>query len=264
MVDPVPLAVPGVELSLFLHDEHDQFVSPFIREHGLWEPYETELVRRSLKAGDRVLDAGANIGYFSVLAGAWVGQAGRVYAFEPAPENVQLLRRNIDVNGLADRGECVAAALSDQAGEGTLHLSPENLGDHQLHAGGDERDSVRVPLLQGSHWFDGRESGLDFVKIDVQGAEHEVVKGLLPLLQASGEGLRILLELTPLSLREAGTSGRALIETLATLGLPFAIVDHVEHQLAPVTAEALATWCDNIDSCPEDAGFMNIFVGAPV
>lgn len=260
-MNPVPLAVNGLDLSLYLHDERDQCVSPVIREQGVWEPYETELLRRSLRPGDRVLDVGANIGYFSVLAGAWVGDSGHVYAFEPEPDNVQLLHKNIALNGLEGRVECVAAALSDQAGEGTLHLNPDNLGDHQLHDAGGKRDSIPVPLLVGADWFEGRESGLDFVKIDVQGAEHRVVNGLLPLLKASGDGLRILLELTPLSLREAGTRGRALIDTLATLELPFAIVDHIEHQLAPVSAEALATWCDNIDSYPEDAGFMNIFLG---
>ena len=91
-----------------------------------------------------------------------------------------------------------------------------------------------------------------------------MILGLLPLLRASGERLRILLELTPRSLRAAGTSGRALIETLAGLDLPFAIVDHVAHRLVPSGAEALATWCDNIDRCPEDAGFMNIFLGPTV
>ena len=87
---------------------------------------------------------------------------------------------------------------------------------------------------------------------------------MLPLLAASGERLRLLLELTPLSLRSAGSSGAALIDTLAGLALPFHIVDHIEHRLVATDAEALATWCNNVDSVPGDAGFMNILLGRTV
>ena len=118
--------------------------------------------------------------------------------------------------------------------------------------------------MEGAGWFAARATRLDVVKIDVQGAEHAVVRGLLPLLAAGGPTLRLLIELTPASLRAAGSSGAALIDSLATLDLPFHIVDHIEHRLAPTTADALATWCSNLDACPEDAGFMNIWVGAAV
>ena len=119
-------------------------------------------------------------------------------------------------------------------------------------------------MVAGAGWFAGRETRLDVVKIDVQGAEQVVVEGLLPLLAASGPRLRMLLELTPRALRASGTSGAGLIETLATLHLPFFIVDHIEHQLAPTTADELVTWCNNLDACPDDAGFMNIFLGGAV
>jgi hypothetical protein len=52
-----------------------------------------------------------------------------------------------------------------------------------------------------------------------------------------------------------------LIDCLAQLGQPFWIVDHIEHVLAETSAEELAVWCDNVDGCPGDEGFMNILVG---
>jgi hypothetical protein len=63
-------------------------------------------------------------------------------------------------------------------------------------------------------------------------------------------------------LRQAGSSGRALIELLATFGQDMWIVDHIEHRLVLSTAAALATWCDNVDACEGDEGFMNILIGA--
>jgi hypothetical protein len=74
----------------------------------------------------------------------------------------------------------------------------------------------------------------------------------------------MLIELTPFSLRRAGTTGSDFVALLATLGLPFYIVDHIEHQLAPVSVDELQRWCANVDECAEDEGFMNIFLGAQV
>jgi hypothetical protein len=88
------------------------------------------------------------------------------------------------------------------------------------------------------------------------------MRGLMPCLVAQDAPPRILIELTPRSLRTAGSSGRGLIELLASLALPFWIVDHVEHCLVRISADELAQWCDDVDATPEDQGFMNIFVGA--
>ncbi len=244
-----------------LHDQRDRYVSATLRERGIWEPFETALLLAAVSPGDRVLDAGANIGYFTLLAAARVGSSGRVYAFEPEPANYRLLTHNVALNGFEDRVSCCEAALSESAGSAQLFLSEDNLGDHQLDPDEGGRSSVTVALEQGSAWFSGRETALDFVKVDTQGAEHAVINGLLPMLRASGKDLRILLELTPRSLRNAGTSGAALIETLASLALPFHIVDHVEHRLVATDAAALATWCNNVDRVPDDAGFMNILLG---
>jgi FkbM family methyltransferase len=259
------LRVPGLAGGhrLYVHGEHDLYISRRLARYGIWEPFESELLQRSLRPGARFLDAGANLGYFSILAAAWAGEGGRVYAFEPEPENFALLTANLALNGYEERVHACRAALSDHAGVGHLLLHPDNLGDHQLSAEA-RASSIEVALVEGAAWFAGREARLDVVKIDVQGAEHAVVRGLLPLLAASGPTLRLLVELTPASLRAAGTSGAALIGTLATLELPFYIVDHTEHRLAPTTADALATWCSNLDAYPEDAGFMNIWVGAAV
>ena len=244
-----------------MHDETDLHVSRQLRERGIWEPFETELLRRSLAPGSRFLDVGANLGYFTVLAAAWVGEAGHVYAFEPEPRNFALLESNVALNGLSPQTTLSRTALSENAGSGRLALHPDNLGDHQLVAHADAGNTIPVELVAGVDWFAGKEHRLDVVKIDVQGAEHAVIKGLLPLLAASGAGLHMLVELTPHSLRAAGTSGAELIASLETLQLPFHIVDHMEHRLVPSTARELATWCSNLDAYPEDEGFMNIFLG---
>jgi FkbM family methyltransferase len=248
-------------LRLYVHGERDQCISRRIREEGIWEPYETSLLLRWLRPGDVFVDVGANIGYFSLLAATVVGRGGAVFAFEPDPDNYQLLLANAKLNHLDGRITAVEAALSENDGEGRLYLSTDNLGDHQLYAGDEQRRSVAILLHEGSRYLAGRLSRIDVLKVDTQGSEFQVIAGLMPLLQRLPHCPRILIELTPHALRQAGASGRALLELLDTLGQPMWIIDHIDNQVAQSSAQELALWCDNWDAVPEARGFMNILVG---
>ncbi len=261
--DSVELQVPGLaaRLRLFVHDEKDRHVSRQLRERGIWEPYETALLLSLLEPGAICVDVGANIGYFSLIAASVVGDSGRVYAFEPDPRNCRLFEASAQLNGLQHRLELARAGLSSQAGEGRLYLSEDNLGDHQIYPAEPQRRSLPIKLLNGAQYLGGKIARLDLLKVDVQGAEYEVMLGLMPLLQSLTIPPRILIELTPLSLRRAGASGRALIELLAGLQQPLWIVDHMEHRLVAHQTEELAQWCDDVDAVAGDAGFMNILVG---
>lgn len=261
--DPVPLRIPNVAhpLQLYVHGEQDQHVSRRLREDGIWEPFETSLLVALLRQGDVFVDVGANIGYFSVLAANCVGDTGAVFAFEPDPENFRLLLANIALNGVEHRVRPVAAALSDVAGRGHLYLSTDNLGDHRVYDADDPRDSVPIVLHRGSEFLAGSLSRVDLLKVDAQGSEFQVIAGLMPLLRMQSPPPRVLIELTPHALRQAGSSGRALMELLGQLCQPIWIIDHIEGRLYPSGAQELALWCDNWDAVPEARGFMNILVG---
>lgn len=266
MSSAVPLSIPGASrpLRLRVHAGGDQYISRRLREEGIWEPYETALLLASLRPGDVCVDVGANIGYFSVIAAHAVGPAGAVFAFEPGEANFALLRDNLALNACRDTVRAVQAALALEAGEGSLFLSEDNAGDHQVFAAAAGRRRVPISLYHGSEFLRPRLARMDLLKIDVQGAEFAVMAGLLPLLQTLPRLPRIIIELTPLSLRQAGSSGRALIELLATLGQPLWIIDHIEHRLVQSTPAELAGWCDDVDAVAGDAGFMNILLGPAV
>jgi FkbM family methyltransferase len=259
----VLLDIPGLDLPLRLqvHGSADQVVSASLRDNRIWEPFETRLFVDLLKPGDVVVDVGANLGYFSIIAGALVGAAGRVFAFEPDPDNYALVQANIALNEFGDRVAAEPAGLSDEDQAGRLYLSEDNLGDHRIFPGADARNSCEIQLLNGSKFLGSRVSRVDFLKVDTQGSEYAVLAGLMPLLTGLQKTPQMLVELTPFSLRQAGSSGRQLIELLTQLEQPFWIVDHIEHRLVATTTEELALWCDNVDSCLEDEGFMNILVG---
>jgi FkbM family methyltransferase len=248
---PVALNVPDISrpLRLYVHGEQDRHVSRRLREAGIWEPYESSLLLSLLRPADVFVDAGANIGYFSVLAASVVGPQGSVFAFEPDPDNYRLLQANAELNGMADCITAVEAALSDTEGEGRLYLSTDNLGDHQVFTGDGPRSSVPIALLRGCDYLAEKTGRIDLVKIDTQGAEYHVVAGLMPLLSELESPPRLIVELTPHALQQAGASGRSLVELLAT------------RQLYPSNAAELARWCDNWAAVSESRGFMNILVG---
>ncbi|MEP4485184.1 MAG: FkbM family methyltransferase [Halioglobus sp.] len=260
---PIPLQIPGLatELALFVHGPRDRIISPRLRAEGIWEPFETRLIMSMLEPDQVFVDVGANLGYFSVLAAACVGSAGKVFAFEPDVDNFNLLCQNIEHNNYSSVISAEMAGLSEKDEVGQLFLSDDNLGDHQVFDAGGARNNTDISLLSGSNFLRHRTPHVHFFKIDTQGSEWAVIQGLMPLLRSQLQPARILVELTPLSLRQAGASGRQLIDTLAQLDQPFWIVDHIEHQLVRSTGPALATWCDNVDACAGDAGFMNILVG---
>ncbi|MHA7816840.1 MAG: FkbM family methyltransferase [Pseudohaliea sp.] len=260
--DAIELALPSPPgpLRLRLHPAGTDLVSDRLREARCWEPFETRLCLALMSPGACCVDVGANLGYFTVLAAAQAGPGGRVYAFEPDPANFALLSANVALNGLADRCTLSSLALSDRAGAGLLYLSGDNLGDHQVYPGDGERPAVPIRLARGEEVLGTALEAIDFLKVDTQGSEAAVLAGLLPLLARQSRPPAILVELTPFSLALAGSSGRALVASLATLGLPFWIVDHVAGRLAATEAEALATWCDNVAATPGDRGFMNILI----
>jgi len=261
--EAIVLAVPGLHNTarLYVHGPRDKFVSQTLRDTRQWEPYETSLVLDILQPGYVFVDVGANLGYFTVVAGHALGDAGQVIAIEPDPANYALLQANIELNGLTER--CIAheVGLSDSNCSGNLYMSADNLGDHQIYAAEANRASLPISLCHGGDFLRPGVDRIDLLKIDTQGSEFAVMTGLMPLLKELPGVPQILVELTPYSLREARSSGRALILLLKELNQRFWIVDHVEHQLVESSAEELAAWCDAVDACQGDRGFMNILVG---
>lgn len=255
-IEGVPAA-----LALYTHDPQRDLVSRRLQEDRCWEPFETSLWLAAQRPGDVVVDVGANLGYFALLSALAEAPPTAVLAFEPAADNVALLRANLELDGCHDRVEVVHGALARETGHGTLWRSQANGGDHQIYRGDGDRDGETIRLFRGDEFLASRVEHIDLLKVDTQGSEVAVLGGLWPLLARSRERLRMLIELTPYSLRLAGASGRELIEMLAELDLPLSIVDHVAHRSVPTDSAALAAWSDNVAATPGDRGFMNLFVG---
>lgn len=204
-------------------DPADRVLGARLRRHGVWSRAETALYERCLRPGDTVVDCGANIGYFTLIFARLVGPRGRVFAFEPEPTNHRLLARNIASNGY---GNVTTAqqALSRVAGEATLHLAQDNLGDHRLGPVRDSRRVISVPVTTLDSSCAARAERIDFLKMDVQGREPAVLDGAHELLAAHPD-LWMLTEFWPAAIEESGDDAGAFLSRIDELGFSIAVLD---------------------------------------
>ena len=212
----VDISIRGIRpFRLAVDDENDCVIAPYLARHNLWEPCQTELVTRLIKPGQTVIDAGAHVGYFSVLFSTLVGTTGAAYAFEPEPVNHALLLQNLDMNEAGNvRPEYVA--LADRTGEETLYLSQGNGGDHQLFPSSG-RNTCLVATTTLDRYLGEANVPVHFAKIDVQGVEPRVLAGMEETIKANRERLICLMEFDPVRLRLANGSVQALLDRLAGL-----------------------------------------------
>jgi FkbM family methyltransferase len=137
------------------------------------------IIRKYVAPGDAVYDIGANMGYVSLSLAKLVGERGRVIAFEPIPRNVELFRRNIEDNQLANV-QLLAVAASDKCGEAVIRVV-ENPSTASLvwHRDNPAAVGLVIKTVVIDDLVDmGDLPEPTFVKIDVEGAEGQVLKGM--------------------------------------------------------------------------------------
>ena len=176
---PVRKARPGdYDLHVFIKDAWG-LRSYFFREPGAF-PVLTGLLR----TGDTFIDAGANIGQFSAKAASIVGASGKVFSFEPDPDNRALLKKTLSTNNWSDRMQISSHALWKDS-EHTLKFYPsqnaDNTGTASLVQHGlyqDPEQFIEVTTLTLDDFFtQQRLDGCRLIKIDVERAEHELLQG---------------------------------------------------------------------------------------
>lgn len=239
-------------------DQRDVGVVLFLLTDGIYEPYLTALFTRLLKPGMIVVDAGANIGYYSLIAARLLGDSGRVYAFEPEAHNFALLARSIALNGYTNVTP-VRKALSDRTGTTKLFLDPHNLGtfslaEQNVPSAFSARDVETISLDE----FLARtpaDHRVDLLKIDTQGAEGLVLAGASKVLEK--HSVKILLEFWPWGLENVGTSPADLLRDLRARGFAPMLIDEARGTVASASDEVILAECE----CHDDGkNFVNLLL----
>ncbi len=217
-VDVVAAVGPfDVEGSKMLADPRDEVITPWLKK-GVWEPVETALFRSEIHAGDVVVDVGANVGYFTLIASQLVGDTGQVWAFEPDPDAFDLLRRNVELNGYKNVN-LVPKALGAEPGTLKLFRHATNRGDHRVYDPGDGREAVDVEVTTLDKVFTAGTK-IDVIKIDTQGAECAVAAGASKTLER-GTDMAVIMEYTPHYIRQMGQDPQQCLRTIEGYGFSF-------------------------------------------
>lgn len=168
--DPnVPVIVNGQQMFL---DKQD---SLRLSVH-LHEPLELVIIKQEVKAGDTVLDVGAHIGYFTLTLAKLVGNHGRVFAFEPSPENFLILKKNIQANNY-NNTFLYNLAADKVRGVKKLYLRNSS-ADSGFFSNEKNRPFLQVKIDRLDDVLGDKVFSVDFIKMDIEGAESVALKGM--------------------------------------------------------------------------------------
>ncbi|MEU7150022.1 FkbM family methyltransferase [Streptomyces sp. NPDC045456] len=195
-------------------------IQRYIYLFGVWEPHLTRWLERRLRPGDVFVDVGANIGYYSLLASRLVGEKGAVVALEASPDFHRVLRKQVVINGCRNV-RAVNAAISDREEMLTFTLaSSHNMGANSIVPyAGEAESTFEVAAQPLSEVLSADElARARVIKIDVEGAEGSVVRGLVPLLDQLRPDAELAIEVTPQRMLELGESAEELLGALRANG----------------------------------------------
>jgi len=175
------------------------------------EPDIEHLCARLVRPGMTVMDVGANVGLLTRLFCRQVGTGGRVYAFEPDPLTFQFLEFNTRSFPNKELTQC---AVSDNQAPALLHLSPTSGAGNSLMNKSHSKESVPVACISLDEFLIQRGNPVvDVIKIDVEGAELSVLRGMRQTV-ARLPGLKMIIEYCPKNLQGSGIAPREVFDEL--------------------------------------------------
>ena len=207
---------------------------------GVWEESSTKIFKNSINEGDIVVDVGASIGYFTLLAARLVGNKGKVFAFEPGPENFKILKKNVEVNKY-DNIILEQKSVSDINGKINLNFT-EHIGFHSTDFSSDDPVCLRLPTtsITLDKYFENLNliGKINFIKMDVEGGEFKVLSGMRTILKQQ-KNLKILTEFMKYFLIQVGSDPKEMLSLLDHNGFTLFNIDDKNQKLYQTNIDEL-------------------------
>jgi FkbM family methyltransferase len=206
------------------------------RQTCLSEPGVASLFKQMITPGMTVVDAGAGGGIYTLHAAKALGGNGLIHSFDPAPGKLELLRRNLALNGLSESNVTLhASALADRCGRADFRLLGSGSGTLRPETGDGSTVSVDVTTLDAV--FEGAR--IDILRVSAEAAESGILKGLRTVVRQN-PGIKIFMKCCPQNLRNAHVTPSPLLEEIAAAGLDFKAIDTSSGALSSTSSEELA------------------------
>jgi FkbM family methyltransferase len=204
--------------------------------NGTWEVTQTKLIKNLVKKGDVAVDIGAHIGYYTLLLAKLVGKSGEVIGFEPDPDNFQLLKKNVMVNGYTNT-ILEYKAVSNKLGAVTFYRSALSSGQGKLH-NSDNCEPVQVDAVTLDSYFEGYERGIDFIKMDAEGAEACILQEADSVVRKNPH-MKIITEFSPAQLTSCGDDPAEFLHILSAHGFSFYDIDEKKRRVMPIDTRTI-------------------------
>lgn len=223
-----------------LCSDSDHALLAALLENGELEPGTSRLLEQFLEPGDVFVDVGANIGLVSLAAARAMQETGKIFAFEPFPGTRARMERSLWINGLSHMAKVCEAAVSNRNGRSTLFLGRTS-GHHSIfaldEAGTDYEHQIEVELVTLDSALPP-DQAITLIKIDVEGAELEVVEGATSTLQRNKD-VALIAEFGPSHLQRAGHGVDDWLGVFEKLGYSFRRINAETGALENVTRDEL-------------------------
>ena len=206
-----------------------------ISHYGTYEKLEAKIMEEKIKVGNITVDVGANIGLHTLNMARIVGNTGRVFAFEPDPSNFEILRKNVKINNYQNI-ILEQKACADKHGRTTLYQS-DHPGMHRVFPQTKQaKGQVQVELTSLDKYFidSNLADKINFIKIDVEGLEFSVLKGMKNILK-NNKKIKILFEFMPKNTMEAGFTPIELLNYLTSYDFKLFCIDESTKKLLHVS-----------------------------
>ena len=192
--NPLPIISLGkLKMMVDLNDEGLSFDLLINKKR---EPFLSAILSKILRPGDVVLEIGANIGYYMLLESQIIGSQGKIYCLEPVPQNVALLRKNIQINNLTNVEVYQLAAGGVNKTETIFIPSHRNRSSLLPTQDLECKNKLTIQVTTMDEFLQDKEKP-NFIRMDVEGYELEVLKGMEKLLKSS-HPLKIAIEVHPI------------------------------------------------------------------
>ena len=237
-------------LSLYI-DPQDGDISASLIRRGYWERWTTLSVLSLIRPGDRIVEVGANVGYYTVLMADAVGPTGSVLALEANPRLADLAQRSLALNGLEGRAQALAQAALDRSGTVSFVTSRTVSGgghvavlDQPPFA---DSEVIEAPAARLDDLIQGR---VDLIRMDAEGSEPFVMAGAERIL-ADNSDIVVCMEWSPVQI-VSRTDPAAFVDRMAAGGFRFWRMER-DAKLTPLSADALkAAGHTDIVACRRD------------
>ncbi len=198
---------------LMVNDGNSFFINNQDEEQPL-----VEFIKKVIKKGDNIIELGSNIGYYTLLLAKLVGEEGKVFAFEPYLHNIEILKLNVELNNNKNV-IMIQKAVHDTTGKVNMYICEYDNRNNSIYCTYTMKTDkiIEVDSITIDDYFKNFNENINFIKMDIQGAEYKAIKGMESLIQRSNN-LMLLTEIWPEALDKAGTSAKEFIELLLNNG----------------------------------------------